>query len=247
MLRFVLVDDEALSIDNLQHALEKYDDIKIAGTFTRPDNCLNNIAKLKPHVLISDISMPDMDGIEFAQKVSELLPNIIIVFLTAYDTFALRSFEVGVFDYILKPFSDERIDKLVRRIFARYESMSSQGRETPDVKSNQLKNFITVNKSDSLLVVNKSEIIYCYAYNKKTYVYIKEGCYECKYTLEYLESMLDHKNFFRCHRSYIVNVRCIREIAPMFNQTYTIRLRDSRAEIPVSRNYAIKMKDFLGI
>lgn len=242
MIKAVIVDDEALSLELLKYQLKAFENVKVVGSYQNPRHALNEIRSLNPDILITDITMPEMDGLEFAQHVAEILPGTCIVFLTAYDGFAIRAFELGAFDYIMKPVTKERLDKLLRRVTLDITKRKNENK--PEPVNRHLKNFITVNKSDSIVVINKSEIIYCCAYNKKTHIYVEEGCFECRHTLEQLENSLE-PYFFRCHRSYLVNVHYIREIAPMFNQTYIIRLKNSRVEIPVSRNYAVKIKEFL--
>lgn len=246
MIKVVVVDDEALSLENTKHLLSECSYISIVGLYQKPFIALEEIKSLSPDVLITDISMPEMDGIQFAQIALDILPELRVVFMTAYDSFALKAFEIGAFDYIMKPVTKDRLQKLITRISN--ESKSKKHMPGGTTRSeNQLKNFISVSKSESIIVINKSEIMYCCASNKKTYVYTQEGCYECRYTLEQLENVLDKEVFLRCHRSHIVNMQFIREISPMFNQTYIIKLKNSRAEIPVSRNYAIRLKDFLSL
>lgn len=245
MIKVIVVDDEVLSLENTQHLLSGCSFIDVVGLYQKPLAALEEMKSLSPDVLISDISMPEMDGIQFAQKALDISPKIRVVFMTAYDSFALKAFEIGAFDYIMKPITKDRLKKLLIRIYNDCKAKKAVKASNSVQTENQMKNFISVSKADSIIVINKSEIMYCCANNKKTYVYIKDGCYECRYTLEQLENVLDKEIFLRCHRSHIVNLQYIREISPMFNQTYIIKLKNSRAEIPVSRNYAVRMKDFL--
>ncbi|RCX11359.1 LytTR family two component transcriptional regulator [Anaerobacterium chartisolvens] len=244
MIKFITVDQDSLCLEHLKNVLKGFDNVKLIGSYQNPLPALNEIQGLNPHVLISDILMSEMNGLEFAEKAASILPNIYIVFLTEYDKFALKAFELGAFDYIMKPATAKRLSKLILRVSANINM-----RKKDDIKplrpvSNHFKNYITVNKSDSIVLINKEEILYCCASNKKTHVFVEDGCFECRYTLEQLEGILE-PFFLRCHRGYLVNVQFVREISPMFNQTYIIRLKNSRAEIPVSRNYAIKIREFL--
>lgn len=246
MIKVVVVDDELLSLEYTQHLLRECNFINVVGLYQKPLLALEKIRDLSPDVLISDISMPEIDGIQFAQRALDILPNMRVVFMTAYDSFALKAFEIGAFDYIMKPVSKDRLQSLILRI-SRDFATKKDSQANNVHPENKMKNFISISKSDSIVVINKAEIMYCCANNKKTYVYIQDGCYECRYTLEQLENVLDKETFLRCHRSYIVNLQYIREISPMFNQTYIIKLKNSRAEIPVSRNYAVRMKDLLSL
>lgn len=244
MIRLVTVDNDYGSQEQLINLLKSYENIQVVGSYQRPISALDEIKSLNPNILVSDITMPDMDGLEFAQKATAILPSIYVVFLTAYEKFALNAFELGAFDYIMKPATQERFNKLMQRVTT---DISARKRNDPDPgvsKRNNFKDFIAVSKSESIVVINKADILYCCASNKKTHIYASDGCYECRYTLEHLEEILED-NFLRCHRGYLVNMRFIREISPLFNQTYLIRLKNSRAEIPVSRNYAIRIKEYL--
>ena len=245
MIKVVIVDDEALLLNNLKCMFKQMKSVEVVGSFQQPHLALENIIQLQPNLIISDIFMNQFEGLEFAQKATDLVPDAKIVFLTDHDKYAVRAFELGAFDYIMKPVSKERLNKMISRLNDELENSSAKDNGSKHQQDSKHNNFICVNKGDSIVVINKLEIMYCYASNKKTYVYIDEGCYECKYTLEQLEQILDNFGFFRCHRGYIVNLRYIREIAPMFNQTYIIRLKNMRVDIPVSRNYALKMKDLL--
>jgi len=245
LIRVVTVDEEKLSLKHLNSMLKSFKDVKIVGSYQQPSTALSKIKSLQPHIIIFDISMSEMDGFKFAEQAASLFPGVFIVFLSTYDGFALKAFEVGAYDYILKPLSEDRLNKLIKRAKHDLTHKIEKNISVPEKHiQNQFSNFITANKADSIIVISKPEIMYCCASNKKTYVYIEEGCFECRYTLEQLETMLN-PYLFRCHRAYLVNLNYVRELAPMFNQTYIIRLKNSRAEIPVSRNYASKIKQLL--
>ena len=116
MLRTIIVDDERSAIDHLERLLVETKKIKVIRTYLDPSDALKDIHTIKPHVIFLDINMPEMTGIEFAERVIETNRGIKIVFVTAHDRYALKAFELGVVDYVLKPYNRERIEKIVNKL-----------------------------------------------------------------------------------------------------------------------------------
>ena len=175
--------------------------------------------------------MPKLDGMSLAHIINEMDKKIMVVFITAYKEHAIEAFETEAFDYILKPYSEERIISTLKRL----ENLESQEND------NSIKNKIALRKDEKLKVVGISDICYCKADEKKTIVYTAIEDYIENCSISDFHKKLPKKVFFRTHRSYIVNLDKITEIIPWFNNTYIIKLKGLDEEIPVSRN---KMNDF---
>ncbi len=116
MIKAVLVDDERPALLGLEHLLKGYPEISIAGTYTNPLEAINEISRLKPQIVFLDINMPQLKGIDTASKILESSPQTDIVFVTAFDQYAVEAFELHALDYILKPIDPERLKKTVERV-----------------------------------------------------------------------------------------------------------------------------------
>ncbi|KOY83798.1 DNA-binding response regulator [Lysinibacillus macroides] len=126
MLKAIIVDDEILAIDLLEAMLQGNSAVSVVGKFLNPLEAFTNIPTLKPDILFLDIEMTEMDGIEFASKVRKLSYLIDIVFVTAYEQYAIEAFTVQAVDYILKPFDRERLTKTIERISLRRKQFQSK-------------------------------------------------------------------------------------------------------------------------
>ena len=116
MIKAVLIDDERPALRGLEHILKGYPMIEIAGMFTNPLEALEKIDKIKPRAVFLDINMPQLQGIDAASEILDRCPDCDIIFITAYDQYAIEAFELHALDYVLKPVSAERFDKTVQRI-----------------------------------------------------------------------------------------------------------------------------------
>lgn len=123
MLKAIIIDDEELSTAHLNNLLNDIEDIEVIGVFHSSREGLEGIRKLKPDLIFLDIHMPGMTGIDLAKKVVGKIDSKII-FITAHEQYALKAFEIGVFDYVLKPFSEERITQLMDRLKVNYSVIS---------------------------------------------------------------------------------------------------------------------------
>jgi two-component SAPR family response regulator len=123
LIKAVLVDDERPALRGLEYLLKKYPDISIAGMYTNPLQALAELIQLQPQIVFMDINMPQMRGIDAASKILDLCPNTDIVFITAFDQYAVEAFEIDALDYILKPINAERLKKTLERIMKKRSIM----------------------------------------------------------------------------------------------------------------------------
>lgn len=230
--------------------LELHSGIKIVGVAHDGETALQLIKRFKPDIVFLDIQMPEMSGIEVAEQLVNYKEPPIVVFATAYDEYALKAFAVNAFDYILKPYDERDIGRVmdkfnkrlawsaVNRMAGAPQGMVSGGRK------------FSVEKGDRMGVVDVDKIELIYAKDRLVYLKTLDGeVYRTKLTLQEYEAKLPPENFFRCHRNYIVNVNQIREIATWFNKGYILILEKAasgdRHEIPVGRAYTAKLKEYI--
>ncbi len=267
-LKALIIDDEYPARKELRFLLNKFDNIEVVGEATNAQEALTLIKALDYSILFLDIEMPGMNGLEVGAKVQEMPNPPHVVFVTAYDEYAVRAFEVNAVDYILKPFDEKRLTQTINKIvkitqqqqqqqaasaFAGSqveqqdsvpEGIPSGGQKPQHIKIDR----IPAEKQGKTILVNESDIIF--AFTEQDYVYIKtlNDKLFTRFTLKELESRLNPSIFFRTHRCYLVNLHKVKEIIPFFNGTYTLIVEDSeKSEVPVSRAQAKKLRKILGM
>lgn len=272
-LKALIVDDEYPARKELRFLLNNFDNIEVVGEATNAQEALTLIQALDYSILFLDIEMPGMNGLEVGAKVQEMPNPPHVVFVTAYDEYAVRAFEVNAVDYILKPFDEKRLTQTIRKI----EKINQQQKQQPKPVSeptagpgepskqelpvvseggvndttpkSQIKiDRIPAEKQGKTILVNESDIIY--AFTEQDYVYIKTFTDKLftRFTLKELETRLNPALFFRTHRCYLVNLHKVKEIIPFFNGTYTLIVEDNdKSEVPVSRAQAKKLRKILGM
>jgi len=246
MLRVVLVDDEKLSLDELSFILSKNSEIEIIGMFLSPLVALEFIKKSKPEIVFLDIEMPEINGFTLAEEICKLDFSVSIVFATVFDKYAIKAFEMNAIDYVLKPFSEKRLEITMDKINERYNCNKNipfyiHNNILPEQRAIEGIAKLPLWKEECIYLVHPQDILYCTVINKEVFVLTKEATYTTNYTLNQLGSKLINHNFFRSHKSYLVNLDRIYKIVPWFNSTFVLKIEGWEEEVPVSRHY---VKDF---
>ncbi|EHQ89675.1 LytR/AlgR family response regulator transcription factor [Desulfosporosinus youngiae] len=253
VLKAVLVDDEELGLEQMQYVFKGCNDLKIVGSFSDSETALAEIKVLKPDVLFLDVSMPDKDGFQMAKEIRETGDSGFypyIVYITAHNEYAWKAFEVEALDYILKPVSKERVYTVVERIKKRIDLSKRVGKgDSTRLReaSTTSPNWVAAEERGCIVIIPIAEVHYFSAQGKSTIVYTSRKSLPTDNTLSAIEDKFGARNFFRCHKSYIVNLDYVDRIIPMFNQNYIIKLRDRSEEIPVSRHYSKELKAIFGM
>lgn len=230
----IIVDDEYLSIQELSYFINNFSSVKILGEFTDSIKALEYVQKHAVDVVFLDINMPRFDGLAFSRVINALPNRPVFVFISAHSEHALEAFEVSAFDYILKPYSESRIMNTLSRL-ERLES------------SKCTSDKMTLLKNDRLYVISINDICYCEAHEHEVHVYTPSDQFKVVSSISDFYKRLPEKTFFRCHRSYIINIDRLTEIVPWFNSTYIVKLKGLDAEIPISRQNIIQFKQLMGI
>ncbi len=258
-LKALIIDDEYPARQELRFALKNFDNIEIVGEAANAQEAMELIKALDYHVLFLDISMPGMNGLELGAAIQEMPKRPFIIFVTAYDEFAVSAFEVNAVDYILKPIEQKRLEKAINKVIRLTREPASAKTADGDRNSNGKVKFmedlpnqikidrIPAEKQGKTILVNESDIFY--AFTERDYVYIKTYADKLltRFTLKDLTARLNASVFFRTHRCYLVNLHKVKEIIPFFNGTYNLIVEDvERSEVPVSRAQAKKLRKILG-
>lgn len=233
-MKAIIVEDEFPAREELKYFINNFSDIEIIDEFDNGVDVLKFMQNNKIDVIFLDINIPMFDGMMLAKTINNFIDRPKIVFITAYKEHAIDAFELEAFDYILKPYSEERIVSTLNKL-----SQSIINNKSKVNKNKQ--NNITLWKGNKLVVLNIEDIYYCEANERETLVYTKDSQYISKNSILEFEKKIDNDKFFKIHRSYIVNLNKIKEIIPWFNSTYKLKLIDLDNEIYVSRS---KIKDF---
>ncbi len=254
MQRCLIVDDEMPARQELLYILSSIEDVKVIGEASNGIEALELIKTLKPDIVFLDIQMPQVSGMDVARRLLEEEHKPIIIFVTAYDQFAVEAFEVNAIDYLLKPISEERLQKTLEKITSNKKSdeevdYNKLSRLIQDIKSNTkvAPQRISLYYKNKLIPIETKDIIYATIEDKNTVIICNKGKFEANCTLNELMDRLDSSTFFRSHKSYIVNLNYIESIEPWFNSTYNINLRGHKEIIPVSRSYAKAFKEAMNI
>jgi len=245
MLKAMLIDDEEFNLKELQCQLKSLNNINIVGAFTNPLEGYQNIDVLAPNVVFLDIDMPEISGIYLAELIIAKQPEISVIFVTAHNQYAIDAFELNAVDYILKPFSLERIKKSIDRL---NENKERPARNNIRLLSEQYKESIKkvfVYDNEDIVLLSFKELYYLEAVNKYVRIRTKEKFYNAYHSLNYYEKKLNNLNFFRAHRSYLVNLDKIIKISPKINYSFDIQFKDLSDLIPVSRSNVKLLKQLL--
>lgn len=236
MISCIIVEDELPAREELKYFLNEEKEIKLIAEFDNPLDTLNFLENNTADVIFLDINMPDMNGISLGKIITKMCPSMKIVFITAYKDYAVDAFEIKAFDYLLKPYSEGRIRNLLKSLInIKSEVVSS-------IKNTSLKK-ITVNIDERLYVISLTDVDYIEASEKETLIFSNQKKYVSKIKISKWEEMLKGNNFYRCHRSFIVNLDKITEIEQWFNSSWIIKIKNYTTAIPVSRNNIKELKE----
>jgi DNA-binding LytR/AlgR family response regulator len=247
MMRALIVDDESPARERLRRLLADIDGVELIGEAENGLQAIEWIEREQPDLVFLDIQMPGLDGFGVIEALSEP-PEI--VFVTAYDEYAIRAFEVAALDYLLKPFSRERLEQAIRRareaqrenqdltmrLAPLLENLASQGR---------FLNRLAIRDRDRIRVLNVSDVDWINAEGEQVYVHIGEDAYTVRRTLAEFQARLDPGHFFRAHRSAIVNLDRVQEVVPWFKGGHKLRLT-SGVEVELSRAQTRALRKILG-
>ncbi|MFL0249971.1 LytR/AlgR family response regulator transcription factor [Clostridium neuense] len=249
-IKCVLVEDEVPAMDELQFILDKYDDIEVVNKFYDGKTAFSFIRKELADVIFLDINIPVLNGMKLAKLIKEFNEDIAIIFVTAYDKYAISAFELMALDYILKPFDESRIGKTIQRIRKYMQSKENNISNIEDeiehiIKKYDKKSVSSINKipcinNGKIMLIDTGDIFFCYIENDKTCVKLDNKIYTTTNTLSEIE---EETGFFRTHRSYLVNLNKVTEIYSWFNGTYKLIMNDiNKSEVPVSRAHVKEFK-----
>lgn len=250
-MRALIIDDEELARRRVLNLLGEVPQIKVLGECSNGKTAIKQINELKPDLVFLDINMKDMNGFEVLQKITAN-PKPVVIFITAYDNYAIRAFDVEAFDFLLKPFKDDRFFKTINKVLNISQKEADIHFEkrirdlfriyTEESKTGSSPTKIPVKQGNKTILIEPANIFYIIASGYYAEIYIAGKKYVLRESLNNLEEMLDNNIFFRIHRSTIVNINHVKEIVHSEFSEIDAKMSDDKL-LHISKS---NKKQFLG-
>jgi two-component system, LytTR family, response regulator len=243
-LRVAIVDDEAPARAILREYLGSEPGVQVVAECANGFEAVQAVANAKPDLLLLDVQMPKLDGFEVLELVER---DVAVVFVTAYDQYALKAFEVHAVDYLLKPFGPERLTEALQRVRARL----AQKEPVAEPLAARLQSGrrpltrVLIRDGATVHIVPLSKIDYAEAQDDYVAIHAEKRTYLKEQTMAQLEGMLDPRQFVRIHRSYLLNVDRLAKIDATDTDSRVAILRDD-TRLPVSRSGYTRLSALLG-
>ncbi|MBB4931440.1 DNA-binding LytR/AlgR family response regulator [Lipingzhangella halophila] len=247
--RCLIVDDEAPARADLRYLLAKFDRVQVVGEASNAEEALLLLESLDYDLVLMDIRMPGGTGLDVARKLRDAAHPPKVIFTTAFPDYAVEAFDLDAADYLVKPFDADRLERaLDRALSGGTEDTEPHTAPLRQPEATDPPNRIPVQKGDRTVLVNESSIIYAGAARGYSYLQLADERVLVSYSLNELERRLRSAHFFRAHRSYLVNLDYVRELAPDFRGTLMLVLDDPRrSQVEVSRRQARELRRVLGL
>ncbi|MEP6994706.1 MAG: LytTR family DNA-binding domain-containing protein [Acidobacteriota bacterium] len=248
-IRTLIVDDEPLAREWVRNGLQEEPDIDIVAECGDGFEAVKAVTELKPDLMLLDVQMPGLDGFGVLASIeTQDLPAVI--FVTAFDRYALKAFEAHAVDYLMKPFSSERLHDAVERARAQIDRSSSLDLKATlhalleDIQRERAyPEWLLIKKEDRSVFLRVADIDWIESSRNNVRLHVGKEIYLFHETTTGIESKLDPKKFFRIHRSTIVNIEKIKEMHPWFNGDYAVTLKDG-TKLTLSSTYRDRLKEF---
>ncbi len=249
MIRTLIIEDEKPALDRIRGFLATLPDIEILDSTDSGKIAAALIDELKPDLIFLDIHLSDISGIDLFHLISY---KPLVIFTTAYNQYAIRAFEVQAIDYLLKPFSLERLKVAVNRAKETLDGNLSSEQNIKNLLSqwSPQKDYLKRIPSkigDRIYIINEDKIVYFASDQKLVFAHLEDTKYLVNYKLEELSARLDPEKFFRIHRSTIVNLNYVQTIEAWFGGGYKMKVRDKqKTELTISRAAGKLLRQKLG-
>ena len=240
-MKALLIDDERLARQELKNLLAPYSEIQIVGEANNAEAAIESIKQLKPDVIFLDIQMPGKNGFELLEEISGV-PEI--VFVTAYDEYAIRAFEINALDYLLKPVQASRLAETVKKILNKEHLEKGEVKEQTHVLGDDDQVF--VKDGEKCWFVKLTDIRLFESEGNYVRVYFDKNRPLILRSLNNLDERLNNRTFFRASRKHIINLKWVESIENWFNGGLMVKLRNGE-QVEISRRQAAKLKDIMSL
>jgi len=242
-MRAIIVDDERLARKELMSLLKDFHEIEVVDECSNPDDALKSIKKHEPDLLFLDIEMPEKTGFDLLQELDKT-PQVI--FVTAYDDYALKAFEVNALDYLMKPVDPDRLKETINKVLNDHIEETDESFEIPDRGTLTSNDQIFIKDGEKCWFVNLKDIRMFESEGNYVRIYFDNFKPLILKSLNGLEDRLDNKTFFRANRKYIINLKWISHMENWFNGGLQVTLKDGE-KVEISRRQAVKFKALMSL
>ncbi len=249
-IRVVIADDETLAREQIREFLQRFDDCELLSECTNGMEAVEAIDQHRPELLFLDIEMPELNGFEVLQQTQAALPPV-VVFVTAYDKYAIQAFEAHALDYLLKPFDFDRFERTLSR--ARNQIAASRSGElnekllaileSRNVRTKYL-DRLAIKSRGRVIFLKTDEIAWIEAAGNYLELHSGKESHLIREPIGDFEQRLNPEHFIRIHRSCIVNVEHIKELQPGFGGEYLVVMNDGQ-QLTASRGYRDRLQQLL--
>lgn len=208
-MKIGLVDDRQIDLQKLEAIVSSIDGVEIVFATVSAEEAYEQIKKQSIQLLIADIEMPNLSGYELADIIHTHVLNIAVIFVTASSGYAVHAFELNVHDYIMKPYTKERLIQSVERLKVKLQSAGMTGR-------------IYIKQKTDIHIIQKKDIIFIERSGRSTTIHTKNGQVKTYQTLNELEGELRERDFLRSHRSFIINVHYVTNFSLYAKNSYLV-------------------------
>ncbi len=239
-MKALIIDDERLARTELKRLLTPFKEIKVVGEAVNAEDALEKIQQLKPNLLFLDVQMPGKTGFEMLEELDSVP---IVIFVTAYDEYALKAFEYNALDYLLKPIEPKRLEETINKLIEKRRRKIIGELDKENLAETDQ---VFVKDGEKCWFVKLETIRLFESEGNYVRIYFGDNKPLILRTLNYLDERLDDKTFFRANRKHIINLKWVASIEPWLNGGLLVKLKDGQ-KVEVSRRQAIKFKDMLSL
>jgi two-component system LytT family response regulator len=243
-MKALIIDDERLARQELKSLLAEFHEVEVVGECPNAETALQKINELQPDLIFLDIQMPGKNGFELLEQLTHV-PEVI--FVTAYDEYALKAFEVNALDYLLKPVQVTRLAETIRKIAARERTEIRESPATPEtIGTLKAHDQVFVKDGEKCWFVKMEDIRLFESEGNYVRIYFQNNHPLILRSLNYLDERLDNKVFFRASRKHILNLRWIESVENWFNGGLMVKLKGGE-QVEISRRQAAKLKEMMSL
>ncbi len=217
-----LVDDRFIDLEKLHGIVAGIEGIEIVFSTQSAEEAYEQIKKVQIDLLVADIEMPNLSGYEIADIIHSHALNIAVIFVTANSGYAVHAFELNVHDYIMKPYTRDRLVKSIERLLEKSKTTDISGR-------------LYIKQKNDIHILQKKDIIFIERSGRSTTIHTKTGLIKTYQTLNELEGELRERDFLRSHRSFIINIHYVKNFSLYAKNSYTVTFEGTKEQAMITK------------